>query len=114
MSPMVAAYGSLLLAILCEVSGSAFMQKSQQFTRLFPSVMTVLLYGTSFFMLSQALKALPLGVAYAVWAGLGIVLTALIGLFLFRQALDTPAVIGMSLIVAGVVVMQTFSKSVSH
>ena len=85
MSPMVAAYGSLLLAILCEVSGSAFMQKSQQFTRLFPSVMTVLLYGTSFFMLSQALKALPLGVAYAVWAGLGIVLTALIGAPFFLQ-----------------------------
>lgn len=114
MNPLMIAYGSLAIAILCEVSGSAFMQKSEQFTRLVPSLMTVVLYGSSFYMLSQALKSLPLGVAYAIWAGLGIVLTALVGLVVFRQTLDTPALIGMGLIVSGVVVMQAFSNSVSH
>ncbi len=114
MSPVTVAYASLFLAILCEVTGSAYLQRSEQFSRLLPSTLTVIFYGCSFYLLSQALKAVPLGVAYAVWAGLGIVLTAIVSVVVFRQTLDTPALIGMGLIVSGVVVMQAFSNSVSH
>lgn len=114
MSPVAVAYTSLLLAIICEVSGTAALQRSEQFTKLFPSVLTCLFYGCSFYLLSQALRAIPLGVAYAVWAGFGIVLTAMVGLVLFRQSLDAPAVLGISMIVVGVVVIQLFSKSVTH
>ena len=108
------AYGALALAIICEVTGSTFLQKSEQFTRLGPTLLMALFYGVSFFLLSQALKAIPLGVAYAIWAGLGIVLTAVVGVVLLRQAIDAAAVIGIGLIVAGVVVMQMFSQTASH
>lgn len=114
MNPVVIAYASLFLAIVCEVTGSAYLQRSEQFSRLVPSVMTVIFYGCSFYLLSQALKAVPLGVAYAIWAGLGIVLTALVSVLVFKQSLDTPALLGIGLIISGVVVMQAFSTSVSH
>ena len=114
MSPVAVAYTSLLLAIVCEVSGTASLQRSEQFSKLLPSILTCLFYGCSFYLLSHALRAIPLGVAYAIWAGFGIVLTALVGLILFRQSLDGPAALGIAMIVCGVVVIQMFSKSVSH
>lgn len=114
MNPSVIAYGSLALAIVAEVTATSFLQRSEQFSKLLPSIITVIGYGISFFFLSQALKLVPLGFAYAMWGGLGIVLTATIGVVVFRQSLDTAAIIGIGLIVGGVVVMNVFSQSGSH
>ena len=114
MSPTIIAYGYLSIAIICEVIGTAFLVKSEQFTRLGPTLIMGVLYIISFYMLTQTLKTLPLGIAYALWGGLGIVLTSVIGIVLFKQNLDTPAVLGIAMIVGGVVVMNVFSNSVVH
>ncbi|EHS48906.1 small multidrug resistance protein [Rhizobium sp. PDO1-076] len=114
MNPSLLVYGSLAAAIVLEVIGTTFLQKSEQFSKLVPTAAMVLFYVASFYLLSQALKGLPLGIAYAMWSGLGIVLTAAVGLLVFKQSLDMPALVGMGLIIAGVVVMNLFSNSVSH
>ncbi|NGO63156.1 multidrug efflux SMR transporter [Rhizobium daejeonense] len=114
MNPVVLAYSSLAGAIICEVIGTTFLQKSAQFTKLGPTVAMVALYAVSFYLLSQALKGMPLGIAYAMWGGLGIILTALISVFVFKQSLDPAAMTGIGLIVAGVIVMNAFSNSVTH
>lgn len=114
MNPIVLAYGSLAGAIVCEVAGTAFLQQSAQFTKAGPTAAMVGLYIISFYLLSQALKGVPLGVAYAMWGGLGIILTAIISVTVFKQTLDLAALIGIGMIVAGVIVMNTFSSSVSH
>lgn len=114
MNPMLLGYGALGLAIACEVAGSALLLKSEQFTRMGPMVGMGVLYVAAFFFLSQALKVMPLGVAYAIWAGLGIVLTAIVGVVAFRQVIDLAAFIGIGLIVGGVVVMQVFSQATGH
>lgn len=108
------AYGALAIAILCEVAGTIYLMKSSQFTKLMPTLMMAVLYGCSFFFLSQALKTIPLGLAYALWGGLGIVVTALIGVAVFKQTLDLPAVLGISMIVGGVAVIHLFSQSTPH
>lgn len=107
-------YVFLLLAIISEVIGTTALNASGQFTRLWPSLLTVAGYGLGFYFFSFALKAIPIGVAYAIWGGAGIVLVTLIGFFLFRQRLDLPALAGIALIVIGVLVMQLFSKTISH
>lgn len=114
MPPVVIAHLALAFAIVSEVIGSTFLQKSEQFTRLWPTMAMVVCYVASFYALSHALKVLPLGIAYAIWAGLGIVLTAVIGFVVLRQALDLAACVGMALIVAGVVVMNVFSRTAGH
>lgn len=114
MSPLLVSYGALALAIVCEVIGTAFLQKSVQFTKLVPTLLMAAFYAGSFFFLSQALKSVPLGIAYAIWGGLGIVLTALVSVFVFRQRLDMAAMIGIGMIVAGVFVINVFSNSASH
>lgn len=101
MNPAFTAYAALALAIICEVTGSAFLQKSEQFSRLMPTMLMVAFFLASFFFLSQALKMIPLGVAYAIWGGVGIVLTALVGVVVFRFTLDLAAMAGIALIVAG-------------
>ncbi|MFV0521914.1 MAG: DMT family transporter [Mangrovibacterium sp.] len=106
-------YLFLGLAILLEVVGSNFMKASEGFSKLLPTVITIVSYTTCFFFFSQALKSIPLGIAYAIWGGLGIVLTAIISVVIFKQSLDIPAIIGIVLIVAGVLVMNFFSKSTS-
>lgn len=103
----------LLIAIIGEMIATSFLKESTGFTKLVPSVITVLGYGVTFYFLSLALKQIPIGVAYALWAGVGILLVALVGYFRFHQKLDTPAVMGMALIVLGVVIMQAFSKTLS-
>ncbi|WCR12227.1 QacE family quaternary ammonium compound efflux SMR transporter [Paracoccus stylophorae] len=107
-------YIPLILAIALEVVGTSFLQRSAQFTRLWPTVGMAVCYLGSFYLLSLTLRMLPLGVAYAIWSALGIVLVALIGLLMFGQRLDLPAVIGLALIVAGVVVINLFSKTIGH
>ncbi|WP_185211628.1 DMT family transporter [Sphingobacterium mizutaii] len=107
-------YIFLSLAIILEVIGSSFMKASDGFSKLIPSIITIVAYIACFVFLSQALKFIPLGIAYAIWGGLGIVLTAIISVVIFKQSLDIPAIIGIILIVAGVVVMNFFSKSTAH
>lgn len=107
-------YLFLALAIIFEVIGSSFLNASKGFTKVIPSTITVIAYVTCFVFLSQALKHIPLGIAYGIWAGLGIVLTALISVFVFKQSLDLPAIIGIFLIVTGVIVMNVFSKTNAH
>lgn len=114
MSPTTIAYGYLGIAIICEVIGTFFLVKSEQFTRLVPTLIMGVLYVLSFYMLTHTLKTLPLGIAYAMWGGLGIVLTSIIGIVMFKQNLDTPAVVGIAMIVGGVVVMNVLSNSVGH
>lgn len=107
-------YLYLVLAIVAETIGTSFLQASEQFTRLGPSLLMILSYGVSFYFLGLALGYVPVGVAYAIWSGLGIVLIALIGLIVFGQQLDLAAMIGIGLIVAGVAVLHLFSKTTSH
>lgn len=107
-------YLYLALAIVLEVLGSSFMKASDGFSKLLPTTITIIAYIACFFFFSQALKSIPLGIAYAIWGGLGIVLTALISVIIFKQSLDLAAIIGIILIVAGVFVMNFFSKSSTH
>lgn len=114
MPPILTAYIALAFAIMLEVTGSTFLQKSEQFTRPWPTAAMALCYVASFYALSQALKVLPLGIAYAIWAGLGIILTAAISYVVLRQALDMAAWLGIALIVSGVIVMHVFSRTTGH
>lgn len=114
MNPIFIGYGFLALAIICEVIATTLLVKSEQFTRLIPTLFMAALYIASFYFLSQTLRTIPLGIAYAIWGGVGIVLTAIIGLLVFRQTLDTAAVIGIALIVGGVIVINVCSRTVTH
>ncbi|WP_371153317.1 SMR family transporter [Jannaschia sp. 2305UL9-9] len=104
----------LTLAIVSEVIGTSALQASAQFTRLVPAVVVVVAYALSFWLLALAFRSIPVGIAYAIWSGLGIVLIASISWIVFGQKLDLPAVIGLGLIIAGVVVLQLFSKVTPH
>jgi len=112
MSPVT--WAALLGAIVCEVVGTTLLQKSEQFSRLWPTLGMAGCYLAAFYLLSLALRQMPVGIAYAIWSGLGVVAISIIGLVLFKQRLDLPAVIGLTMIVAGVVVINLFSKTVGH
>jgi len=112
--PGATAYALLGVAIVAEVIATSALKASDGFTRLWPSVVTVIGYGIAFFCLSLTLRTIPTGIAYAIWSGVGIVLISGVGWIWFRQALDLPAMIGLGLIVAGVVVVNVFSRSVTH
>lgn len=114
MNPVFAAYAALGGAIIFEVMGSTLLQKSDQFTKVLPTIGMAVSFLAAFFFLSLALKAMPLGVAYAIWAGLGVVLTTLVGVFVFRFAIDGWGIVGIGLIVSGVVVMNVLSKTATH
>lgn len=107
-------YVYLAIAIVAEVAATAALKASEGFTHFWPSVIVVVGYGAAFYFLSLVLKTIPVGVAYAVWSGAGVVLISLVGLLFFGQKLDAPAIAGMVLIVAGIVVMNVFSSSVQH
>ena len=104
----------LTVAILCEVIATTALKSSAAFTRLTPSLITAAGYALSFYFLALALRQIPLGFAYAIWSGAGMVLISLIGALFFKQHLDLPAIAGIALIITGVVVMNVFSESVSH
>ena len=104
----------LAIAIVSETIATSALKSSAGFTRLMPSLLVVAGYGIAFYFLSLTLRTIPIGIAYAVWSGVGIVLIALVGWLVFGQKLDTPALLGMGLIVAGVVVMNVFSKTAQH
>ncbi len=107
-------YLILALAILAETIGTTALQASQQFTKPLPALITVIGYGAAFYLLSIALKTFPVGIAYAMWSGLGIVLIAAIGFAVFGQKLDLPAIIGMGFIIVGIAIINLFSSSATH
>ena len=104
----------LIIAILGEVVATSSLKLAEGFTRLVPSIISVAGYSVAFYFLSLALKDIPLGIAYAIWCGVGIVFVAIVGWFFYKQAMDIPAIIGMMLIFAGVLVINIFSKSVTQ
>jgi small multidrug resistance pump len=104
----------LAIAIVSEVIATSALKLSDGFSRFWPSAIVVGGYGISFYCLSLILKTLPVGVVYAIWSGAGIALIALIGWIFLGQALDLPAILGLLLIIAGVVVINLFSRSISH
>ena len=102
------------VAIVSEVIGTSALNASAGFSRLWPSLIVVAGYAVAFYCLSLALKSIPVGIAYAIWSGVGVALIALVGWAIFGQALDAPAIIGIALIVAGVVVLNVFSRTSVH
>ena len=104
----------LAIAIVGEVIATSFLRASQGFTQLVPSIVVVLGYGVTFYFFSLALQTIPVGIAYAIWSGVGIVLVSLIAYFAYGQSLDLPALIGMALILSGVLVINLFSQSSAH
>jgi len=102
------------LAIVAEVIGTTALKASENFTRLVPSLIVVVGYGVAFYCLSLVLKSVPVGIAYAVWSGLGIVLITAVAWLLYGQRIDLAGLLGMGLIIAGVVVLNVFSKATAH
>lgn len=107
-------YIILFLAVLAETIGTTALQASQQFSKLGPTLVVFATYAISIALLGWALKYMPVGVAYAIWSGLGILFIAIIGFLVFGQRLDLPAVIGVTMILVGIVIIQVFSKTASH
>ena len=107
-------YVYLFFAIVAEIIGTTALKASHQFTKLVPSIIVFIGYGIAFYLLSLVLKTVPVGIAYAIWCGVGIVFITLIGTFFFKERLDIPAFIGIGLIIAGVMVINLFSKVSAH
>ncbi len=105
-------YLYLLVAIIFETVGTSFLQASHQFTRLFPSIGAVIGFAGALYFMGLTLKYMPVGVVYAIWSGLGIILIATIGFVWFKQTVDLPAIIGFAFIIAGIVIIQLFSDTV--
>jgi multidrug transporter EmrE-like cation transporter len=108
------AYLALGLAIVAEVIGTSALKASDGFTRLWPSVVVAVGYATAFYCLALVLRTVPVGIAYAIWSGLGIVLITVVAFFVYGQRIDGPGLAGMALIIAGVLVINLFSKSAGH
>jgi small multidrug resistance pump len=108
------AYLYLAIAIVSEVVGTAALKASQEFTRLVPSLIVIVGYASAFYFLTLTLRTIPVGIAYAIWAGVGIVLICLVSFILYKQTLDWPAIIGVGLIAAGVILINGFSGSITH
>ncbi|MEA9415741.1 multidrug efflux SMR transporter [Flavobacterium sp. PL02] len=102
------------IAIIFEIIATSALKKSEQFTQLIPSIITFIGYAGAFYFLSFAIRTIPVGVAYAIWSGVGIVLITIIGAIFFKQTPDLPAIIGLALIIIGVVVINVFSKTTTH
>lgn len=103
-------YLYLAIAIVAEVIGTSALKASEEFTKPLASISVVVGYAVSFYFLSLVLKTIPVGVAYAIWSGLGIVLITIVGFIVFNQKIDMPGMIGMAMIICGVIVMNVFSK----
>jgi small multidrug resistance pump len=99
---------------MSEVVATSALKAAEGFSRFWPSVIVIVGYGLAFYCLSLTVRTVPIGIAYAIWSGVGIVLISLVGLLLYRQSLDLPAVIGMALILVGVLIINVFSKTAGH
>lgn len=104
----------LLIAIVGEVIATSFLRASAGFTQLVPSIVVVVGYSVTFYFFSLALQTIPVGIGYAIWSGVGIVLISIIAYFVYGQTLDLPALIGIGLILAGVLVINLFSQTSGH
>ena len=104
----------LSIAIVSEVAATSALKASDGFSRLWPSLVVIVGYGLAFYFLSLTLRSVPVGIIYAIWSGAGVALITLIAWVFMGQSLDTPAILGLALIVAGVVVLNVFSKAVPH
>lgn len=102
------------IAIIFEIIATSALKKSEQFTQLIPSIVTIVGYFAAFYFLSFAIRTIPVGIAYAIWSGVGIVLITIFGAVFFKQIPDLPAIIGLALIMIGVVVINIFSKTTAH
>ncbi|WDE95722.1 SMR family transporter [Lentisphaera profundi] len=107
-------YIFLAIAIIAEVIATSALKSSEGFSKLIPSTIVIFGYGIAFYCLSLVLRTIPIGIAYAIWSGVGIVLVSLVAYFMHNQKLDIPATIGILLIITGVIVINVFSKSTSH
>ncbi|MVS99519.1 DMT family transporter [Devosia marina] len=107
-------YAFLAVAIVAEVIATTALKASEGFSNLLPSVLVVVGYGVAFYCLSMTLRTLPVGIAYAIWSGAGIVLVSLLGWLVYGQKLDPWAVLGIGLIMSGVLVLNLLSKSTAH
>ncbi|WP_415182650.1 SMR family transporter [Phaeovulum sp.] len=107
-------YALLFIAVLFETFGSSCLQASQQFSRIWPSLGAIFGFAGAFWFFTLVLKSLPLGITYALWSGIGIILIALSGRVFFGQKLDTPALLGLGLIIAGILVINLFSRTATH
>ncbi len=107
-------YLYLIIAVIAEVIATSSLKATNEFTRLVPSVIVVVGYATSFYFMSLCLKVISVGITYAIWSGVGIVLVSIISFFIYKQVLDFPAMLGIGLIVTGVFVINVFSNSVIH
>ena len=104
----------LSVAIVSEVIATSALKATDEFTRLWPSVIVVIGYLSAFYFLTLTLRTIPIGIAYAIWSGVGVALITLVGWLIYKQTLDVPAFVGITLIVAGVVVLNVYSKAVPH
>lgn len=107
-------YWYLAIAILTEVAATSALKASAEFTRLIPSLIVVVGYSVSFYFMTLVLRTLPVGITYAVWSGVGIVLVALMGALIYKQIPNIAEVIGMGLIILGVIVIRLFSRDIGH
>jgi small multidrug resistance pump len=107
-------YIYLIIAVLCETFGTACLKASNEFTKLWPSLGVLIGFAGAFYFLALTMRTMPIGIVYAIWSGLGIILITLIGLFLFKQSLDMAAYIGMGFILIGVIIINVFSNSSTH
>ncbi len=114
MSQPALTYLVLLAAIAFEVVGTTLLKQTEQFTRLWPTVLCLICYGVAIYLLSIAVRTIPVGIAYAIWSGFGIVLVSAISWVIFRQHLDLAAIIGLGFIIMGIVIVNIFSSSVGH
>lgn len=105
---------ALAIAICGEVTATTALKASNEFTRLVPSIIVVIGYGIAFYFMAISMRVLPVGIMYAIWSGMGIILVSIIGWLVYKQTLDLPSIIGMGLIISGVIVINLFSKSIGH
>ena len=108
------AYFYLMLAVICEVIATSALKSSAEFTKLVPVIIVLIGYSSSFYFMALVLRTIPLGITYAIWSGFGIVIIAVIGVVFYKENLDLPALVGMGLIMAGVLVVNLFSKTTGH
>lgn len=108
------AYLHLAIAIIAEVAATSALKASEQFTQLIPSTIVIVGYMVAFYFLTLVLKTIPVGITYAIWSGVGVVLVAVFGAIIYKQVPDLPAVLGMGMIIAGVVVIHVFSTNINH
>lgn len=111
---MIKNYLFLAAAIIFETIGTSFLKKTEQFSKVLPTLIFIIAMATSFYLLSFALKGIPIGIAYAIWSAVGIILISLVGYFVYKQTLDFSAILGIVFIVIGVVIINLFSKSGVH